>query len=89
MRKSIESGLLFEPFAHDGYERSDLDCDPSLRFDRILASSKVGLDANMLLDPARGELNRPAIFIDLGDDERWMRGMSYTLQNPRMIARAM
>jgi hypothetical protein len=49
----VESGLHAEAFSHDGHQDIDRDSYPYLRFDRVLAGSIEGFDAQMLFDPAK------------------------------------
>jgi hypothetical protein len=49
----VEVGFNAKAFSHDGHQNIDRDSDPDLRFDRVLAGSIEGFDAQVLFDPAK------------------------------------
>jgi len=65
----VEAALDSEPFADDGDQHIDADGDPDLGRYRVLAGSVERLDAQVHLDPAKENLDLPALLVDLRDGQ--------------------
>ena len=58
-----------QAFLDDGDQNVDAHCYENLRLDRIFARSEKGLDPQMLLDPAKEQLDLPAATVELCDGQ--------------------
>ena len=54
-----------ESFLDDGDQNIDAHCYENLCLDRIFARSEKGLDPQMLLDPAKEQLDLPTALVEL------------------------
>ena len=58
-------------FLTDGDEDINADGDPDLRFDGTLVGAEKRFDAQVLLDPFEKQLDLPATFVKLCNDQSW------------------
>ena len=65
----VKTPLQSKALSKDGHEDVNRDGDPDLSLHSVLVGAIKGLDAQMLLDPFKKQLDLPATFVELGDDQ--------------------
>ena len=65
MQGHVQTKFLLD----DCHQHVDADGDPDLRFYGALVGTEKRFDAQMLLDPFEKQLDLPATFVELSDDQ--------------------